>query len=779
MSDIVIGAVEIQGFNANNIGVDVALTGVTVTLDSDQVTGSSFLPARVVGMGGFQISLGTPAVNYNVESIESRSALTLTTNYLAGSGTVTGTLYKWVELRIYALNSFTPSGSSEPIQQGTPHSSQWFRRYGASIVNDGVQNVLHLPEIVLPATTDSSNPNARYFAGLYAPAGNFLQAFPSNSSGFQLDSDTPTSWAQIIAFNTPSPPHPSGVSADSFYTKAEIDARFPSGLQNQLIYYAATGNVFTPLDLSSDFTIVADELQLSSTSGYDRIQEEGANLAQRNTLNFVGSAFTAADDAGNSRTNVTADADVNALASIATTGLYNITGAGTSNTITTSAGLAGVITDETGSGALVFGTAPTIAGGTHTGITELGIRSTGSGAFDLNIANTENLTAERTLTVTVNDGNKTLNLAGNLVTSGANSLTFTTTGATNVTLPTTGTLATLAGTETFTNKTLTSPRIGTSILDTNGNELALLTATASAVNEVTLANAATAGAPSITASGDDAAVGLSLATKSTGNFVVTTNSIPRVTVAGADANLYLGDGVTSASPDNYIINGTGGSGTNIAGAHLDLAGGKGTGTAEAGLVSLRYPLKVASGTTLQALSSGRFPVVASLFSVTSLGTAVANTTTETSLFTGASVPAGATRTIEAGMTAAGTVYRLRIEGTIGTTGTPTLQVRIKIGATTVGDSTAFATPNNSNGSFVIDTYVFVYTVGGAGSVRCELVGMISPALTGAVTITDFRGNNLSGVDFTASNTVDVTVQWGTASASNTIQLVGASITRER
>ena len=50
---------------------------------------------------------------------------------------------------------------------------------------------------------------------------------------------------------------------------------------------------------------------------------------------------------------------------------------------------------------------------------------------------------------------------------------------------------TLTGTQTLTNKTLTSPKIGTSILDTNGNELALLTATGSAVNEFTLANAAT------------------------------------------------------------------------------------------------------------------------------------------------------------------------------------------------------------------------------------------------------------------------------------------------
>ena len=61
---------------------------------------------------------------------------------------------------------------------------------------------------------------------------------------------------------------------------------------------------------------------------------------------------------------------------------------------------------------------------------------------------------------------------------------------------------TLTGTETLTNKTLTSPKIGTSILDTNGNELFLLTATGSAVNEITYANAATGNGPTFTASGE-------------------------------------------------------------------------------------------------------------------------------------------------------------------------------------------------------------------------------------------------------------------------------------
>jgi hypothetical protein len=61
---------------------------------------------------------------------------------------------------------------------------------------------------------------------------------------------------------------------------------------------------------------------------------------------------------------------------------------------------------------------------------------------------------------------------------------------------------TLTGTQTLTNKTLTSPAIGTKISDTNGNELINLTATGSAVNEFTLANAATGNGPILSATGE-------------------------------------------------------------------------------------------------------------------------------------------------------------------------------------------------------------------------------------------------------------------------------------
>ena len=94
-----------------------------------------------------------------------------------------------------------------------------------------------------------------------------------------------------------------------------------------------------------------------------------------------------------------------------------------------------------------------------------------------------------------------------------------------ISLATAGTV-TETGTQTLTNKTLTSPKIGTSILDTNGAELFKLTATSSAVNEITYNNAATGNKPTLTASGGDTNIGVSIQPKGSGTVTIDALTFP-------------------------------------------------------------------------------------------------------------------------------------------------------------------------------------------------------------------------------------------------------------
>jgi len=111
---------------------------------------------------------------------------------------------------------------------------------------------------------------------------------------------------------------------------------------------------------------------------------------------------------------------------------------------------------------------------------------------------------------------------------------------------------TLTGTQTLTNKTLTSPKIGTSILDTGGNELFKLTATGSAINELTYANAAAGNNPTFTASGGDTNIGVSILPKGSGKITLDNLTFP---AADGSANQVM---TTNGSGQLSFVDNTGG-----------------------------------------------------------------------------------------------------------------------------------------------------------------------------------------------------------------------------
>ncbi len=224
---------------------------------------------------------------------------------------------------------------------------------------------------------------------------------------------------------------------------------------------------------------------------------------------------------------------------------------------TTSAELASVISDETGSGALVFANSPTLV-------------APNIGAATATSVNKLNIVAPVT--------SATLNIANGatLATTGAYVVTLNSTANSTVTLPTSGTLATLAGAETLTSKTIsgasnTLTNIGNSSLTnssvTIGSTNVALGATATSLaglTEVTVDNININGntISSIDANGD-----IVIAPNGSGNVDVSNSRIIGVTTPVNDndaANklyvdtvaaqgLHVQDGVDAATTNTLAV----------------------------------------------------------------------------------------------------------------------------------------------------------------------------------------------------------------------------------
>jgi hypothetical protein len=198
-------------------------------------------------------------------------------------------------------------------------------------------------------------------------------------------------------------------------------------------------------------------------------------------------------------------ADLNGV-DLSVSGTTTLSGLTASTALALDANKNVVSVTNTGTGDNVLATSPTLT-------------TPALGAATATSINKVALTAPATgSTLTIADG-KTL--------TANNSIALTGTDATTMTFPTTS--ATIARTDagqTFTGvQVMTSPQFITSINDTNGNELIGVTATASAVNEITMANAATTASPTISATGGDTNIGIRLAPKGTGDVTVVTGNL--------------------------------------------------------------------------------------------------------------------------------------------------------------------------------------------------------------------------------------------------------------
>lgn len=86
-------------------------------------------------------------------------------------------------------------------------------------------------------------------------------------------------------------------------------------------------------------------------------------------------------------------------------------------------------------------------------------------------------------------------------------------------------------------------------------------------------------------------------------------------------HLVVGSGVTDTTPQGFTLQGTGGSGSNVAGAGVNIAAGQGTGTAAGGTINLQTSAAGSSGSTLNSLTT----VASFNTSAISLQTAAAGT----------------------------------------------------------------------------------------------------------------------------------------------------------
>jgi hypothetical protein len=210
-----------------------------------------------------------------------------------------------------------------------------------------------------------------------------------------------------------------------------------------------------------------------------------------------------------------------------------------------------------------------------------------------------------------------------------------------------------------------------------------------------------------------------------------------------------------------------------------MAPGLGTGNANPGQLLIRLPQRTGSGTTLQTLTGDSYFV--GFLQYVLRGDISVNTTTAETSFVSSGTSDGSL-TIRGGTANVGTHYVLEAWGTSSTTGTPTIRIRTFIGATQMTDSSAQASPiSGANGRFYLMVPFTVRSIGATGQAFCALASFrhnnANPAGGVTQTFMEYVGAGAPTIDWTADQTVDARITYGTSNAANQVTTFNATLTR--
>ena len=156
------------------------------------------------------------------------------------------------------------------------------------------------------------------------------------------------------------------------------------------------------------------------------------------------------------------------------------------------------------------------------------------------------------------------------------------------------------------------------------------------------------------------------------------------------------------------------------------------------------------------------------YSQTSASTPITNTTTETSLFNGAT--SVGTLSVDRDVFQVGDSFHAKVGGFISNLNNTDAQIRVKSGSVVLADSGIITLPSMTNKVFEIELDFTIRTIGGTGVASIITMGEINYVQNSG---TSFEGYNFcvlnnTTFDTTIPNTLDITWTWATASASNSI-----------